>query len=342
MRPRTPRSDRVDRGGIEESFNRLRAQIPDPGHGVFGPRSMMWRLASPVPVLPLTLMEAGLLEAPHPIIAYGTMGSKSATEFMPRFHRSADAFYDWFYGDLDTAMRTARRIFGYHSKIQGELPEDIGGYHEGRPYEANEQEVLIWVWATIIRPLKEYYEHLHGPLRPAEIDQYFDECRRFAMLFGIDQGALPKDWRAFQGYFDGFAASPTIELSSEYLNRPGPLSGQMTGSRGARMATGAVNALLAYRLPPHVLAQYPHLSRSRRRRRVVIAVLAVLRVLWPRLPRGLRESPRYRSAVNRIGPDSRPSPLARWVARKLPPPYGKSYLAAGLSSHGASLRRQRG
>jgi uncharacterized protein (DUF2236 family) len=101
----------VDRHDINRSFESIREMVADADHGLFGPDSMMWRIVKPIPVVPLMLMEAGLLEAPHPFIAFGTMGSKSALEFVPRFHRSADAFYDWFCGDVDTALRTARRIF---------------------------------------------------------------------------------------------------------------------------------------------------------------------------------------------------------------------------------------
>jgi uncharacterized protein (DUF2236 family) len=237
----SPASDpTVDRHDIDRSFDHIRQLVDDPDQGLFGPESMMWRIVKPLPVVPLMLLEAGLLEAPHPYIAFGTMGSKSATEFVPRFHRSADAFYDWFCGDLDTALRTARRVFGYHSQIKGNLPEDIGGFEQGHPYAANEQDVLIWVWATIIRPLKEYYEALHGRITGAETARYYDECRRFALLFGIDQERLPKSWSAFTSYFDAVTSSPVMDLSAEFLKRPGPLSEKPTGPWKARALTKLV------------------------------------------------------------------------------------------------------
>lgn len=65
--------------------------------------SLMWRMVRPMPVLPLALATAGLLEAPHPYIAVGTEGTKSATEFIPRFHRSFDSFLAWFCGDWERA-----------------------------------------------------------------------------------------------------------------------------------------------------------------------------------------------------------------------------------------------
>jgi uncharacterized protein (DUF2236 family) len=315
----------VDRHDIDSSFDLIREQVANPADGLFGPDSMMWRIVKPIPIVPLMLLEAGLLEAPHPYIAFGTMSSKSATEFVPRFHRSADAFYDWFCGDLDTALRTARRIFGYHSQINGTLPHDIGGFDGGQTYAANEQDVLIWVWATIIRPLKEYYEHFHGRLRTDEIERYYVECRRFALLFGIDQARLPDDWPSFVAYFDAVAASPVMDLSAEFLNRPGPLSEKPTGTWKARLATTWILSIDAYRLPAPVRAQYPNLPTARRHRVLAAATLGALRLVWPMLPRDLRDSPRCRTDWRRVGADQPPSRLSRWVAAKLPPPYSVSY-----------------
>ena len=328
----------VDRHDIDRSFEHIRQLVANPDNGLFGPDTMMWHMVSPIPVVPLMLLEAALLEAPHPHIAYGTLGSKSATEFLPRFHRSADAFYDWFYGDLDTALRTARRVFGYHSRINGTLPEDIGGYHRGQSYSANDQDVLIWVWATFIRPLKEYYEHLHGKLLPAAVDRYYGECRRLALLFGIDQGRLPADWQSFLEYFDHFAASPVMDLSPEFLHRSSLLSGDVAGTWKARAATTWMLSVIAYRLPSNVRDQYPHLPSARRHRALAVATLGMLRVAWPRIPRDLRESPRYRVAWCRTAIECSSSRLSKWVAAKLPPPYSVSYRDAGVSGHGNPIR----
>jgi uncharacterized protein (DUF2236 family) len=333
-----PSSPVVDRRDIDRSLNHIRELVASPHHGLFGPQSMMWRVVKPIPVVPLMLMEAGLLEAPHPFIAFGTLDSQSATDFVSRFHRSADAFYDWFCGDLDTALLTARRIFGYHSKISGTLPEDIGGYHRGQPYEANEQDLLIWVWATIIRPLKEYYEIFEGRLTQAEIGRYYDECRRFALLFGIDEARLPAEWSSFVAYFDRVVGSEVMEVSPEYLQRSTVLSGNITGPLKDRLAIGWVLSLNAYRLPSHVREQYPNLPTGRRHRVLAAVTFGILRLVWPRLPRDLRESPRCSAAWRRVGADGSPSRLGTWVATKFSPPYSCSYRDAGVSSHGNPTR----
>lgn len=323
----------VHRPDLDRTHATVRKTAASSQHGLFGPDSMMWRIVTPIPVVPMMLMEAGLLEAPHPFIAFGTMGSKSATEFMPRFHRSADAFYDWYCGDLETALLTARRIFGYHSKVSGTLPEDIGGYRTGQPYEANEQDLLIWVWATLIRPLKEYYELFEGRLTQPEIDRYYDECRRFALLFGIDETRLPVGWSSFVAYFDSFAASQVMDVSSEYLERASLLSGEITGPWKQRLLTKWFLSLITYRLPPRVRDQYPGLPTARRHRALAALTWGAVRIVWPRLPRDLRESPRCRAAWRRVGQEGPSSRLGTWLESKLSPPYSCSYRDAGLSPH---------
>jgi uncharacterized protein (DUF2236 family) len=332
----------VKRQDLERSHQRIRQMTFRPDYGLFGPESMMWRIASPTPVVPMMLLEAGLLEAPHPVIAFGTLGSESANDFVPRFHRSADAFYDWFFGDLDTALKTARRVFGYHSRVKGTLPEDIGGFDKGRPYEANEQDVLIWVWATIIRPLKEYYEHFEGKLTPDEVDRYYRECRCFALLFGIDDNRLPNQWSDFVGYFDEVVSSPTMELSSEFLSRSSLLSGEVTGTRMTRLMTTWILSICTYRLPDGISKQYPRLPSARRNRAAARVTLRILSTVWPRLPRAVRESPRSQSARQRVRVGRPTTFIDRWLQTKLVPPYGLSYAAAGSSGRGNPIHAHTG
>jgi uncharacterized protein (DUF2236 family) len=327
----------VRRPDLDRAHAYLRETAVSAEEGVFGSDSMIWRMIQPAPVVPMMLLEAGMLEAPHPMIAFGTMGSQAATDFLPRYHRSADAFYDWFCGDLDTALPTARRIFGYHSKVSGTLPEDIGGYQTGQPYQANEQDLLIWVWATTVRPLKEYYELLEGPLTKLERDRYYVECRRFALLFGIDEALLPENWSAFVDYFDEFTSSSVMDVSAEYLSRAGLLNGVIPGGRTQRLLTTWFLSLVVYRLPVLVRAQYPGLPSRRRHRALAALTWRAIPVLWRGLPRGLRESPRWRAACRRVHIEVPPSRLAAWQEAKLPPPYGRSYRDAGLSTHGNSV-----
>ena len=311
----------VQRVDLDDSFRNLRATIVDPNLGLFGPDSMIWRMVSPIPVLPLALSAAGLLEAPHPYIAVGTEGTKSSVEYIPRFHRSVDMFLAWFVGDWDRATRAARRVYGMHTMVHGEIPEKIGRYEQGHAYAANETEPLLWVWATIVRPVKEIYERFHGRLSPGEVIRYYDEAKLFSQLFGIDQALVPKSWTEFTAYFDAYAASDAMDLRGEFLTRKNPLSEGPTGPFLQRSLLRLGFVLIADVLPTNVRRQYPTIVYRRREQVGANMAYVVLRVLWFLTPRELHDWPRCRAARRRVGAQGEPGRLGRWLDGKLPSPY---------------------
>jgi uncharacterized protein (DUF2236 family) len=317
----TTATDVVSSKDFRHSLEELRAQIEDPNLGLFGPDSVMWRMVTPMPVLPMALIQAALLEAPQPAIAYGTVGSQASTDFLPRFHRSADAFFDWFCGDVDAAFGAARKVFGYHSKISGEIPERVGLYEPGNHFEANEQDVLIWVWATIIKPIKDVYERLHGRLSAADTRRYYEECRRWSQLFGIDADQLPTTWERFNVYFDDYVASGALELSSS-LGGGGINAAAGKGGWRARMVTSWLLAMEASMLPRSVRRQYDYLPTGPLAMAVGRVSFPVMRVVGMVLPRDLRSWPRVRTAYRRAGVEGAPGRMGRWLANKLPAPYG--------------------
>ncbi|PKZ62631.1 hypothetical protein CYJ73_26105 [Gordonia terrae] len=186
---------------------------------------------------------------------------------------------------------------------------------------------------TFIRPLKEYYECFHGALSPSDVEKYYNDCRQLALLFGIDQANLPKDWDGFVKYFDDFVTSPAMDLSDEFLRRSSLLSGDVEGSWKVRGGSTWLLCVVAYRLPLNIRRQYPGLPTARRHRALAVATLGAIRVLWSWLPKGLRDSSRARTALRRTGVECKKSRLSDWVAT-LPAPYGSSYAEANLSAHG--------
>ena len=319
----------IGRDDYREALAELRLRLDDPNVGLFGPESMIWRMVKPLPVLPLALSVAGLLEAPHPYVAVGTEGSKSAVEFVPRFHRSVDAFLAWFYGDWRNVVHAARRVYGHHRQVSGELPEDLGRYRAGHHYEATETEAMLWVWATIVWPIREFYERICEPLSAAETEQYYEEAKRFAELFGIDHSLLPPTWSDFTVYFSNYANSDAMDLRDEFLTRPNPLSQGPSGSFLQQIAVRWVFALFADVLPQNVRRQYPTLPYGWREWLTARASFLVLRGVWKVLPYELRDWPRCQAAMRRVGAAGPPGLLGRWLDNKLPPPYN----AASDSAH---------
>jgi len=318
-------TDRViGRRAIDESFEKLRSDVSDATHGVFGPGSMMWQMLEPLPVLPMMLVQAGLLELATPKIFFGTEHSITRSgDYNSRFARSYEAFADWFLGDLDTAVRTARRIHGYHTRVGGHAPANLGRVEKGQYYRATEQDLMIFTVGTQIVPTKQLYELFVRPLTAAEADRFYDEVKRFSMLFGIDVDAMPATWRGFDEYWQRYMTSGELELASDGLNRMGPFVDPSQLPFVTRNALKLIMTLQFNLLPECLHSQYAAKlplakPRPRTAELIALAVKGLLRVL----PRGLIGAPRVFDAHRRVGTIGSPTRIEARVRRALPHPFG--------------------
>src|SRR5262245_2277278 len=155
---RSARHMTVTRADLERHIERLRAEVTDPKAGIYGPDSMAWTIDKEA-----ALFRAGgkaaLLQLAHPAVAHA-VDQHSATRNDPlgRFQRTFDNVFAMVFGDLDSAIRHARRVHAIHSRIVGEIREEVGAYQCGDRYVANDEHALFWVHATLIHSAIEMYE----------------------------------------------------------------------------------------------------------------------------------------------------------------------------------------
>ncbi len=324
-RSELPIRDRVlGKADIDARYTRIREAVDDPSHGLFGPDSMMWRMIEPLPVLPFMLTMAGFLEGAAPKIWFGTEYSVTRSgDYSSRFARSYDAFMDWFVGDVDTALRRGRKVFGYHSRVGGVAPHDAGHVAAGQEYRATEQQLMLFTVGTQIVPIKQCYELLHGDLTAAECERYWQECRTFCDVFGIDPEVVPATWPDFERYWDGCLASGELEAPKEGYSRYGPLMATEELPRLARIVLEWFVSLQFNLMPEHLRAQYAeYVPLAAARPHLVDRSFAVLRVVQRVVPGDLLRSPRVREARRRVGLEGRPGMLGRWLASRLRHPVG--------------------
>ena len=293
----------IGRRAIDESYEALRRTVTHPQQGIFGPDSMLWRMLEPLPVLPLMLVQAGLLELATPKIYFGTEHSITRSgDYNSRFARSYEAFADWFFGDLDTALATARRVHGYHTRIGGHAPQALGQVKTGTYYRATEEQLMIFTVGTQIVPIKQLYELLVRPLTEAEAEQYYEEVKRFSMLFGIDVDAMPPSWPRFEEYWQQRVTSGELELADEGLNRMGPFVDPTQLPFAARIAVTTIMTLQFNLLPGELQRQYAaKLPLAKPRPRTAKAIALATRALLRLLPRGAVSAPRVLDARRRAG-----------------------------------------
>ena len=142
--------------------------------------------------------ELRLLQLAHPWVAAAlAQHSTLLHDAIGRFHSTFRVIYTMLFGTRAQAAEASRQLYQLHTGIRGELPDAVGPYPQGEHYEANEVAALRWVYATLVESAILAYEFVLPPLSSADRQQYYEESKRMAALFGIPAAALPVNWEAF-------------------------------------------------------------------------------------------------------------------------------------------------
>ena len=176
------------------------ARTANSNAGIFGPQSMSWRI-NRESALFLGAGRAALLQLAHPWVA-AALAEHSTVMNKPiaRFHNTFRVVFTMVFGSLDQALGAARHLYALHTRIHGQMPEDVARWKRGSHYEANEIAALRWVYATLVESAVLAHDCVLSPLTDAERQQYLSECKTLAGLFGIPLAALPENWEEFAAY----------------------------------------------------------------------------------------------------------------------------------------------
>ncbi len=298
----------VSRADLENMLSALVAETPDPRLGLFGPGSAMWRVDKES-VLFLAGGRAALLQLAHPYVAHAVnQHSDTKNDPLGRFQRTFDNVYAMVFGDLEMAVKSARRVHAIHTRIVGSIDEDVGAFRRGDRYEANDESALLWVHATLIDSAVMAYDLVCGPMTVEEKRRYYAESRRFARLFGISDAVLPADWEAFQSYMQQMLDSDVIRVG-----QPAREIARFLFS-SPRLATRPlfrwVKTMTAGLLPPRLRDEFGY-AWDKRRQLAFDASVAALRRTYPKLPPRLRYVPAYVRARRRLAGKSGPDRVGR-------------------------------
>ncbi|MFW6050892.1 MAG: oxygenase MpaB family protein [Myxococcota bacterium] len=304
----------VSREELEGYLARIASEVCDPRGGIHGPGSMSWRL-SRESVLFLGGGRAALLQLAHPYVAHAVdQHSQTRKDPAGRFQRTFEHVYAMVFGDLPHAFESARRVHRIHTHITGPIDEAVGPYAHGHRYEANDEQALLWVFATLTETSMLVYDRVVKPLSDAERGRYYEESKRFAWLFGIPDRVLPADHLAFARYCDAMYASDTLTVG-----RPAADIGRFLMAAPTPALEPAMRwyrIMTAGFLPPRLAEAYG-LPFGRAERRVFDASLALIRRTYPLLPRRLRHIPAYVEARRRLQGQEGPDRFGRTLERML-------------------------
>ncbi len=204
-------SERDGRALIEA----IASHCTHPEAGIFGPDSITWRI-NRESALFLGAGRAALLQLAHPWVATALVEHSALLERpIERFHRTFRIVFTMIFGTLDQALAAARYLHALHTRISGEMTEDVAAYRRGSRYQANEIGALRWVYATLMESAVLAYECVLPPLSAEEREQYYAESKTLAELFGIPASALPESWTDFLDYNREMHASQALGVSQD-------------------------------------------------------------------------------------------------------------------------------
>lgn len=283
----------VETDDLPPDVEALVEAVDRPEEGFFGPGTMTWRVNRENAVL-LAGVSAVLLQLGHPLVAAG-IADHSDFDADPagRFQRTFAIVDNVVFGDVETAVEAALTVRRLHSRVTGGMTEAVGPYEAGATYDANDPDLLLWVWATLVDQVLVAYETYVEELSDAEHEAYYRESKVFGQLMGVPADAFPATLADFYEYYErelettvatGDRATELKETLFDQFAVLGPLSpffGAATMPDPCREAFG--------------------LPWSERHQRVFEVVASGVRRLLPYLPARIRYDDHYRESARRLG-----------------------------------------
>lgn len=199
---------------LEAHLEKIIADCKNPEAGLYGPNTKIWEVNKEAMIF-LGAGRAALLQTAHPFVAHAVdQHSQTKTNPAGRFQRTFANVFAMVFGDLNSALTSAKRVHRIHDMITGKITERVGAFDEGSPYEANDEDALFWVHATLWDTSVLIYELLFRDLSDLEKETYYQETKKFAYLFGVPDERMPTSWDNFMAYNERMWESDTLAVGA--------------------------------------------------------------------------------------------------------------------------------
>ncbi len=162
--------------------------------GLFGPRSVAWRVHGDLATMIVGGIAALFLQTLHPLAMAGVHDhSQFRRDPLARLRRTATFIAGTTYGATPVAESLIARVRRVHEGVVGTAPD-------GRRYAAGDPALLTWVHAAEVACfLAAYLRYSGDAVTPADRDRYLDETARVAERLGARE--VPRSVGALERYF---------------------------------------------------------------------------------------------------------------------------------------------
>lgn len=262
----------------------------------FPPDSQIWRVNREMALL-LAGGRALLMQIAHPKVAAGVAEySRFQEDPLARLHRTMSAMWSIVFDERAQGRAVLERIESVHTKVRGAVPAGEPSF-AGVRFGALDQDLLLWVHATLIDSAMIAYARFVAPLAPGEKNAYYDDSKKLASLFGINDAILPPMSGEFEAYMqrmmagDAIAVGPTaISLAHDILYaRPWIFK-----------VAGPLFRFVTAGLLPEKLREGYGLKWTARKEKKLVLLAGAIRASLPWLPAPIRIVPNARAAEKRF------------------------------------------
>jgi len=254
--------------------------------------SKIWQVNREM-VLLLAGGRALLMQIAHPKVAAGVAEhSRFQENPLGRLYRTMSAMWSIVFDERSEAGGALERVESIHKGVHGTV-SDGESLHAGTSYDALDQELLLWVHATLIDSALIAYDCFVAPLSKREREAYYDDSRKLAHLFGIEETIIPAGLAEFEQYMkrmfndDRIAVGPTAKSLAQDVLYARPWLFKPAGPLFRFVTAGL--------LPEQLRSNYG-LGWSERSEKFFLALAAVIRSARPLVPAPFRIVPNARRA----------------------------------------------
>jgi uncharacterized protein (DUF2236 family) len=154
---------------------------PRADDGLFGPRSVAWRVHGDLATMMIGGVGALLLQMLHPAALAGVWDHSDFRHDMAgRLRRTAQFVGGVTYGSVERASGLIARVRSIHDGVTGVLPD-------GTPYSANDPKLLAFVHVAEGLCFLDAFRRYRDPLMSrAEQDRYFRETAVVPRMLGAE------------------------------------------------------------------------------------------------------------------------------------------------------------
>jgi len=148
----------------------------------------------------------------HPFVALGIrQHSMLERGVSKRFNRTFTYMFAWYFGTPEDIEAAARAVRGLHSKVVGNLGEDVGAFKATSKFSAAEKNAIKYVSATLLDTAVFAYEMHVGMLTEAQKDEMVRKNARFTLLFGVwPSKDDPTTWKEFRSHMSALYRSQVL------------------------------------------------------------------------------------------------------------------------------------